>query len=440
MPLHATDFRAKSFLDLQGQAVTLFVRPTGSDNNDGLTEQTPFLTLSRVMRELEKDFRNGSYTVDITGCTFDEPISFVQIRAETTLRTAYRGAVRDSYGAEYYSAVNFRARPTVILDLPAIVGGVHQEVARARLDYSAYVPNWVPGAYRGKFLDGGDGTRLIPIIDNGVDWIDYVEDTTYMADTGTQCVFARIVSNGAMIRASNANPVTLDGIVGGYTFFGIRFDRLNDEAFVIQNCQTLSFEGCDFYSSPWGRIRIGGSGIPRFYMCTFHYSSFRTTGARLMFQGCASPTGGTVLGWGNPDNPIGDVISGVNNEISVDRCWFGGLTYMNTGYYPGAHIRVSNSTIENIFSGTPFQHGELSIWSSNIGNLSVGFGGVARAMWSGIFTNPSVVKGGMLYLEGASIDGNVTVDGVVTDPTTLPPGFNTLRSSDGSAVCYYVAP
>lgn len=276
MPLHATEDRARTFRNLSGGARTFYVRPGGEDFiNDGMSPAAAFKTIQRALFEMEKDFWNGYYVVDVTGCTIDEEIIFPQIRSgghvygprnEDGLTHA-----NDSYGAAFRSAVNFRANPQVLYTGPATDLGLLNNAAGEWTQLQVSGAAWQPGEHKKHFLKGTNGD-LIPIWDNTADTLFICPTVVERVDL--EAANITLVALGATFLGRRTGQYILDSLLGGYTFFGIHFyidatsteDR--DEWMKITNCPSLVFEGCLFDGSDWqARIRTGGSGLLRFMRC-----------------------------------------------------------------------------------------------------------------------------------------------------------------------------
>ena len=396
MPLHATDERARTFRNLSGQERKFYVRPNGNDSNSGESGSNAFLTMARALHEIEKDYYNGYYTIDITGCTFNEKIQFPQVRAESTLKSDYNnGLPIDEYGSRFRSSVNIRALPTVVSSLNGCVDTgeiLAPTVHRLTLAGAA----WAPASLMDHFVDGGPGTTRLPIVGNGADWIDVL----FPINGGITPT--RLVKNSATFIGDEEAKLVFDGLVAGYIVTGVNFDQPADQALVVQNASTVAFEYGYF---PNGRIRVGGAGMPRFYLCRLNEGeSTRMTGGSVMFKGCV----GTFLGWGNADNAIGDIISGVPVYATIDEC-YGAIGYLDGSNYD-VTVRCMNSVLDCGYR----VGGRLILEGGHYSNLDFSCGGVGTSKWCTL-TNIIVRDGARLYNGGSTFGGTITVDGVTTN-------------------------
>jgi hypothetical protein len=313
MPLHATDKRARSFKNLANVDRTFYVRPGGSDDADGLTPATAFATLGAAIWEVEKDFHNGRYTIDITGCTIDEKLTFPQTRCGSFIRgsearVAGNFDLDPTYWVMYKGGVNIRATPTVVVPIIPVTGLSYDGLFRSSLGLSPDLA-FVASEHKNRFVIAVDATgvplttaRMVPIHDNSETELvlPYVEQTNWLFGIG----YVSIIEPGATVMLGvEEGRWTLDGI-GGYVFSGIDFD-LNgvDQSLVGTNCAHLLFEGCLFSSSTpaTNRIRVGGVGLSRFICCSLREGVyFRLVGGSLQLYVFSSDT--ETLAFGSVDN------------------------------------------------------------------------------------------------------------------------------------------
>ena len=384
MPRHASEQRAKAFKNLDGSTKTVFVRPGGSDEANGLTTQSAFATLSRALSEVEKDFINGRYIIDITGCTIDEHLHFPQVRSGSFLETLQSGMQPDSYGAQYTSSLNIRATPTNILTLPARdpegTGFENIGFGRWRLTFVAAAPNWTPSVFKGKFLrkhvvDGGtDFYEMVPIIDNGTDWITITDTSSFGVDG-----IMTIAEPGATIQIRSLSYVILDGLVGGCTVYGVRFqdptEGNGDQGLVAHNCASLLFEACTFHAS---RIRAGGTGITRFFGCAFPTANgnpaIRLSGGSVLLDKCAVQS--ILFDSASLDAGVWGMITPAPSSLVIMRSYIDNMGEPGFRYYP-ADVVCKNSYIRYISVGAIFtgNHGMFQNVRFEEGDIWVEAGG-----------------------------------------------------------------
>lgn len=304
MPKHATEDRARTFWNLTGTPKKFFVRPGGDDNNAGDTAATAFKTIPRALFEMEKDFWNGSYIVDITGCIVNENIVFPQVRSGGHVYGPNADATgnrnnptQDEYGAAFRSAVNFRATPTVIFTGPRqTMSSTYNDPNGIDVWRTITVTgvNWAPDIYKGKFFVSSYG-NLVPIYGNDATRL-FFQESHVDVDTNpvdnTQYTTITIVEPGATFVANKYGQYILDSLLGGYTFFGIKFEMHDDgvtsmdEWMKITHCPSLVFEACSFDyvgNNPFARIRVGGNGLVRWIRTYNRACDLRSVGGAQMF-------------------------------------------------------------------------------------------------------------------------------------------------------------
>jgi hypothetical protein len=441
-PVQWSPMQEVAFANLGGQTKVIYVRTAGDDKNDGTSVGQALATLPKAFEMVAKDFWNGFYVIDITGMTISDPINFPQVRSGSFIASTEDLGFNDDYGAVYRSAVNIRATPTIIGALPTVDTEITTRPGVIRLDCTTAAPAWTVDEHKGRFLRSTAALSAMEylVIGNGVDYIDVVNGTT--SPLNYPC---EIVELGAVFAPDAVDELVCDGLIGGYTFYGIRFNILEDQAFAITNCTSLTFESCAFWS---GRTRTGGLGVPRFMRCFFEsttYAGVRFTGGAMEFIHCAAVGINGLFSYGSIQNGMGDVINPVASAHTLIRCFIEYFGEMGTSCYPAA-VFMSGTVIEQPMSGG-LLGSRITIDGANsvINGLWVDSGSYAHVASNGtpaiVLDDPTVGPGGtMLIKADVTITGDITVGATVVAAGTLVSGWQVVEHAARGAKCIIERP
>lgn len=355
MPLHATDRSARTFRSLSDQDIVLYVRPDGSDDNDGLTEGSAFASLAAALFEVDKDFRAGTYTIDVTGCTLTDGFTFPQVRGLTRNKhLSYEGGGRDSYGANFKGAVNIRATPTLVSTV--LLDNV--SYSDKQIVATVNSATWVENEHKGRFVRTSSG-ELLPIASN--DGINLFLACRVMGVAPGLSV--DIVELSASFVGSSEGQFLFGGINAAVSIYGVKFTMGGGESIFVQNCTDIIFEGCAFLTVS-GRVQAGGTGIVRFDNCFFS-TSIRFVGGKLTLFGCAFTTGFIDYGSSYIDNQ-----STYFSRVSIDimECYIEDFGWLGTSCEStGAAITIRDCHISTW--DEPLMGAVVSVDSSYIGSI-----------------------------------------------------------------------
>ena len=356
MPLHATDKRARSFKNLENQDVTLYVRPGGNDANNGLTPVTAFATLKRALYELEKDYGDGKYFIDITGCTIDEIIVFPQLRGLTRNELDVNNVT--SYGSRFKGALNIYAMPNVVHSGIRILSGdpttFNGTRTRLTMDTSFSADSLI-----GRFLRTPDGQYHV-VYANDLDWIEISAPSLSSPNTQDLVDF---VEPGATVTMSSKYQYLIAGLLSGVIISGIRFVNgitSSSQSLCIQNCSDIIIENCSFVytNGAYRAVQIGGFGLVKFVTCSVvgFAPLFRYVGGSVAFQQGVCKGGslfaeGTFAAYNTLTYPSAPIIY-IQNSIVDDLG-----TAFNSSSFTKKEIRITDSDIG--YSIGSFEHSNI---------------------------------------------------------------------------------
>lgn len=235
MPLHALRddvYYGRYRADLGGQRYIRFVRPGGSDTNDGLTEETAFATLQKAINEIPAAFTNGSVIIDITGCALDlSGTSMPMIVSDVLTRRGIPLAERYIPSMATEAAINIVASPTYLTE--AISGGIPQSRPCGLAALEVAGAGWTPDQWKAKFLTTtADPGIAVPIWTNTATLLDLA------GGVGAEDV--RIADVGARIYQS-VPSIWLPGLVLNGTQASIAFHGVDLGGLVTRHLNELSF-------------------------------------------------------------------------------------------------------------------------------------------------------------------------------------------------------
>ena len=270
--------------------------------------------------------------------------------------------------------------------------------------------NFTPKALRRKFLGPAvlsGGEPLVPIYDN-------TEDTIFTTAGGPGLgQLMAVYDPGATVNLQGEESWILDGVIASYLFSGIHFVLDEDEALMVVNCPTLMFENCGFSQTTPGnnaRLRIGGSGLPRFMNCWLDETPIRHVGGSILFTHIATfdtalenPT--HLISSGHPFN-LNSMVTPVPTSIVLSHVFASSLEQLDTGRY------ACSVTAENCeFGKMRFETMARAYLSQcYVDDLEVFFGADVFFDYGMIYgANCFVKNGGRLRAGGTVLRGSIAV-------------------------------
>lgn len=201
--------------------VEYFIDPTiGNDDNDGLTVETPFLTLNRALSVVDGAIIEAEFRVTILG-----PSDFTELNE--FYRVDFHGEGRIVVDASGVDPVVVAGPFTV--DTVAGVGGVTTNGVATATDLTITPdPSWAVNEHWGNFIlmtsGNWEGYR-IPIIENGSDFVRVAPDWFGWAPGDTFEIVREPVNVilDHELKLLNAPTNSVRATVQGFNFAGIRF-------------------------------------------------------------------------------------------------------------------------------------------------------------------------------------------------------------------------